>query len=53
MLSLTAKGLTTGEISSHFAEIYGTEVSNDTISVITEKVVAEMTDWCNRPLDRA
>lgn len=52
VLSLTAKGLTTGEISAHFAEIYGTSVSKDTVSTITDKVVAEMTDWCNRPLDR-
>lgn len=52
VLSLTAKGLTTGEISAHFAEIYGTSVSKDTISAITDKVVAEMTDWCNRPLDQ-
>ena len=51
MLSLTAKGLTTGEISAHFAEIYGASVSKDTISRITDKVVAEMTEWCNRPLD--
>ncbi|MEU1430720.1 IS256 family transposase, partial [Nocardia sp. NPDC005746] len=52
VLSLTAKGATTGEISAHFAEIYGTSVSKDTISTITDKVVAEMVDWCNRPLDR-
>ncbi|NKY31453.1 Transposase for insertion sequence element IS905 [Nocardia gamkensis] len=52
VLSLTAKGLTTGEISAHFAEIYGASVSKDTVSAITDKVVAEMTDWCNRPLDR-
>ncbi|MFJ1455069.1 IS256 family transposase [Nocardia sp. N2S4-5] len=51
VLSLTAKGLTTGEVSAHLAEIYGASVSKDTISTITEKVVAEMTDWCNRPLD--
>lgn len=52
VLSLTAKGLTTGEISAHFAEIYGASVSKDTVSAITDKVVAEMTDWRNRPLDR-
>jgi transposase-like protein len=51
VLSLYAKGLTTGEISAHFAEIYGASVSKETISRITDKVVAEMTDWCNRPLD--
>lgn len=52
VLSLTARGLTTGEISAHFAEVYGASISKDTISVITDKVVEEMTDWFNRPLDR-
>lgn len=42
VLSLTARGLTTGEISAHFAEVYGASVSKDTISRITDKVVAEM-----------
>jgi putative transposase len=51
VLSLYAKGLTTGEISAHFAEIYGASVSRETISRITGKVIEEMTDWCNRPLD--
>ena len=51
VLSLYAKGLTTGEISAHFAEIYGASVSRETISRITDKVLEEMTDWCNRPLD--
>jgi putative transposase len=51
VLSLYAKGLTTGEISAHFAEIYGASVSKETISRITESVVAEMQDWASRPLD--
>src|ERR687890_1930708 len=51
VLSLYAKGLTTGEISAHFAEIYGASISKETISRITDKVVAEMTDWSSRPLD--
>jgi putative transposase len=51
VLSLYAKGLTTGEISAHFAEIYGASVSKETISRITDKVIAEMTEWQNRPLD--
>ncbi|OIQ82173.1 transposase, mutator family [mine drainage metagenome] len=42
VLSLTARGLTTGEISAHFAEVYGAAVSKDTVSRITEKVTAEM-----------
>jgi putative transposase len=51
VLSLYAKGLTTGEISAHFAEIYGASVSKETISRITAKVIEEMGDWRNRPLD--
>jgi Transposase, Mutator family len=51
VLSLYAKGLTTGEISAHFAEIYGASVSKETISRITEEVVAEMQEWAARPLD--
>jgi transposase-like protein len=43
ILSLYARGLTTGEISAHFADIYGTAVSKDTISWITDRVVEEMT----------
>ena len=53
VLSLYARGLTTGEISAHFEQIYGASVSKETISRITDKVIAEMTDWQNRPLDPA
>ena len=51
VLSLYAKGLTTGEISAHFAEVYGASVSKETISRITDKVIEEMNDWAARPLD--
>jgi len=51
-LSLSARGLTTGEIAAHFAEVYGAQVSKDTISGITDAVVEVMTQWQNRPLDR-
>ena len=51
VLSLYAKGLTTGEISAHFAEIDGASVSKETVSQITKKVVAEMQEWATRPLD--
>jgi putative transposase len=52
VLSLYAKGLTTGEIQAHLAEIYDTEVSRETISKITDVVLAEMVAWQSRPLDR-
>ncbi len=51
VLSLYAKGLTTGEISAHFADIYGASVSKETISRITDRVVEEMQTWQARPLD--
>ena len=52
MISLYAKGMTTGDIQAHLAEIYGTEISRDTISRITDAVVEDMVAWQNRPLDR-
>jgi transposase-like protein len=51
VLSLYAKGMTTGEISAHFAEIYGASVSRETISRITDKVIDDMQEWASRPLD--
>src|SRR3954470_23935289 len=51
VLSLSARGLTTGEISAHFAQIYGASVSKETVSRITERVVEEMVEWQNRPLE--
>lgn len=51
VLSLSARGLTTGEIAAHFADVYGATVSKDTISRITDKVIEEMQSWANRPLD--
>jgi putative transposase len=52
VLSLTARGLTTGEIAAHFADVYGATVSKDTISRITDAVIEQMTEWRDRPLDR-
>ena len=51
VISLSAKGLTTGEVQAHLAEVYGAEVSRQTISTITDKVVEGMAEWQNRPLD--
>jgi putative transposase len=51
VISLAAKGLTTGEIAAHLAEVYGAQVSRQTISTITDKVIEGMTEWQNRPLD--
>ena len=51
VISLVAKGLTTGEVQAHLAEIYGAEVSRDTISAITDRVLEGLAEWQSRPLD--
>jgi putative transposase len=52
VLSLYARGLTTGEISAHFQDIYGASVSKETVSRITDAVIADMEEWSHRLLDR-
>jgi putative transposase len=51
VLSLSAKGLTHGEISAHLEEIYGAKVSKETVTRITDGVIETMVAWQNRPLD--
>ena len=51
VISLVAKGLTTGEVQAHLAEIYGVEVSRETISKITDRVLEGLAEWQSRPLD--
>jgi putative transposase len=51
VISLSAKGLTHGEIAAHLAEVYGAEVSKQTITAITDRVMEGMAEWQNRPLD--
>ena len=49
--SLSARGLTTGEIAAHLAEVYDASVSKETISRITDRVLEGMAEWQSRPLD--
>jgi len=51
VISLSAKGLTHGEIAAHLGEVYGAEVSKATITTITDRVLEDMAAWQNRPLD--
>ncbi len=51
ILSMYAKGMTTGDIESHIREIYGLEVSDTTISRITDKVLPIVREWQQRPLE--
>ncbi len=52
VLSLYAKGLTTGEIQAHLQEIYGVDISRETVSRITDAVIEDMNIWQNRPLEK-
>jgi len=52
VISLVAKGLTTGEVAAHLGEIYGVQVSRETISNITDRVLDGLAEWQSRPLDQ-
>ena len=52
VISLYAKGMTLGEIQAHLEQIYGTDISRETLSKITDAIVGDMVAWQNRPLDR-
>ncbi len=51
VLSLSARGMTHGDIAAHLQDVYGSQVSKTTISTITDKVLDGMVEWQNRPLD--
>jgi len=51
VLSLYARGLSVREIQAHLEEIYGTQVSPDLISTVTDAVLDEVRAWQSRPLD--
>ena len=51
VISLYAKGLTTGDISSHLFDVYDQHVDRATISRITDAIVEDMMLWQSRPLD--
>ena len=51
VISLYAKGMTTGDISRHLSDVYDTQVSRDLVSKVTEAVLDDMRAWQSRPLD--
>lgn len=52
VLSLYTHGMTTRDIESHVRELYGVEMSEATISHITDRIVDHIEEWKNRRLDR-
>jgi transposase-like protein len=51
IIALYARGMTMREIQGFLAEQYGTEVSPEFISSVTDAVMAEVTTWQSRPLE--
>ena len=51
IISMYARGLTTRQISDQIEELYGFECSEGFISDVTDKILQEIEDWQNRPLD--
>lgn len=51
IISMYAKGMTTSDIEEHIREIYGLEVSDSTISRITDKILPVVKEWQQRPLE--
>jgi len=51
ILSMYAKGMTTGDIETHIQDIYGIEVSDTTVSRITDKILPLAKEWQQRPLE--
>ena len=51
ILSMYAKGMTTGDIEAHIRDIYGIGVSDSTVSRITDKILPIAKEWQQRPLE--
>ncbi|MFE4513106.1 IS256 family transposase [Kitasatospora sp. NPDC056783] len=51
VISLTARGLSSGELVAHLAEVYGVELSRETVSAITDQVLDELAERRGRRLD--
>lgn len=52
VISLSAKGMTTGDICAHLAEVYDSDISRDLVSRVTDAVLTDLRAWQARPLDR-
>ena len=50
IISMYAKGMTTGDIKAHLKELYDLDISDSTISRITDKIIPLVKEWQERPL---
>ena len=53
IISMYSFGMSTRDIQRHLRQVYGVEVSPETISNITESVMADVREWQNRPLEKS
>lgn len=53
IISMYSFGMSTRDIQRHLQQVYGVEVSPETISNITSSVLADVRDWQNRPLEKS
>lgn len=51
IISMYAKGMSTSDIETHIRDIYGLDVSDSTVSRITDKILPEAKEWQQRPLE--
>ena len=51
ILALYGRGMSYSDIQSHLSEMYGLEVSDGTISAITDRIIPQIKEWQNRPLE--
>ncbi len=51
ILSMYAKGMTTGDIGSHMKELHGLEISDSTVGRITDKIMPVVKEWQEHPLE--
>jgi putative transposase len=51
IIALYSRGMTTREIAHHIAELYGTEISPDLVSAVTDTVLEEVAAWQSRGLE--
>ena len=52
VLGLYATGITTGDISEQVKELYGVDVSAETVSNITNRILPLVAEWQSRPLEK-
>jgi len=51
IISMYAKGMTTRDIQAHIKDLYNYDISPDTVSSITDKVIERAREWQSRPLE--